>query len=77
MPIFDYKCASCGSTTEKLVKQSEISNIVLCQCGQVAERVQFSPDYKSGLQFVGGGWPGQEIKLADRKKSGDILDKPI
>jgi hypothetical protein len=27
---------------------------------------------KPALQFVGTGWPGQDMKLKDRVKSGDI-----
>ena len=37
MPVFDYRCATCGRVTE--ARQGREVNLISCPCGAVAERV--------------------------------------
>lgn len=51
MPLFDYKCATCGEVTEHLVANSEVKSVP-CKCGGQAEQT-----LSAGTAiFTGGGW---------------------
>ena len=71
MALFDYTCAHCGYAREILCRHDAKKVIHCSKCGEetmVRNNVQSPPV----IQFMGRGWPGQEIKLNDRLKSGDI-----
>jgi putative FmdB family regulatory protein len=42
MPIFDFKCGSCGTTTEELVKPS-VKTIACVSCGNEATKQLSAP----------------------------------
>ena len=52
MPIYEYKCATCGAHTEKMQKVSDSAPTVCENCGGRLEK-QWS---LSGFQFKGAGW---------------------
>lgn len=57
MPIYDYKCTSCNSETERKLPMSESSTPQSCnKCGDVMRKVM-----KSGgsFQLKGKGWTGK------------------
>ena len=52
MPLYEYKCGSCGDVFEVIQKFSDAPLTVHENCGGVLERL-ISP---SALQFKGSGW---------------------
>lgn len=52
MPIYEYKCADCGTHLEKMQKVSDEPLKVCEKCGGKLEK-QWS---RSGFQFKGEGW---------------------
>ncbi len=52
MPIYEYKCDTCGAHTEKMRKVSDAPLTVCPNCGGRLEK-QWS---LSGFQFKGEGW---------------------
>lgn len=52
MPIYEYKCNSCGKTFEKMEKFSDPPLTVHEGCGGHVERLISAP----ALQFKGTGW---------------------
>jgi putative FmdB family regulatory protein len=52
MPLYEYKCKSCGKTFEVIQKFSDAPVKVHEKCGGPVERL-ISP---SALQFKGSGW---------------------
>ena len=52
MPLYEYKCHSCGKTFEKLQKFSDEPLKVHEDCGGQTERLISPP----ALQFKGTGW---------------------
>src|SRR5260370_36342101 len=52
MPLYEYKCGSCGDVIEVIQKFSDQPLTVHDKCGGVLERL-VSP---SALQFKGSGW---------------------
>ena len=52
MPLYEYKCRSCGKTFERLQKFSDEPLKVHEECGGPAERLLSPP----ALQFKGTGW---------------------
>jgi putative FmdB family regulatory protein len=72
MAIYEYTCAGCGNTEDVMVKLSDAPDHVKCDCGDKKTRVLFPQASRVLLNFAGAGWPGQDMKLNDRKNSGDI-----
>jgi putative FmdB family regulatory protein len=70
--MHEYKCGKCDYKSDVLVfKYSDVKDVMECpKCQGEFKRVLFAG--KPALQFVGTGWPGQDMKLKDRVKSGDI-----
>ena len=52
MPLYEYKCASCGSVFEKIEKFSADPLKVHEDCGGAVHRLLAAP----ALQFKGTGW---------------------
>jgi putative FmdB family regulatory protein len=52
MPIYEYKCNSCGKRFEKIEKFSDAPLEVHEECGGPVERLLSAP----ALQFKGTGW---------------------
>ncbi len=75
MPLYEYKCLSCGSSLEVLQKVNEPRLKKCPKCGGLLKKV-FSP---SALQFKGSGWyitdyaqnkkPEKENKANQKPKS--------
>ncbi len=53
MPIYEYKCNSCGQTFEKVQKFSD-EPLTVCECGKqgTVERLLSTPAF----HLKGGGW---------------------
>lgn len=52
MPLYEYRCKSCGSSFEVIQKVSEIPLKKCIKCGGELEKVISPP----ALQFKGNGW---------------------
>src|SRR5215469_13346180 len=52
MPIYEYKCNSCGKTFERIEKFSDSPLQIHEECGGPVERLLSAP----ALQFKGTGW---------------------
>lgn len=39
MPIYEYECKACKNTKQELFSVNKRSDAVLCECGEVADRV--------------------------------------
>lgn len=39
MPIYEYECKSCKNTKQELFSVDKRSDAVLCDCGEIADRV--------------------------------------
>ena len=61
MPIYEYKCSSCGNVSEVIQKFSDAPLEVCKKCGGHLERLLSPP----GLHFKGSGW-----YVTDYAKSG-------
>ncbi len=82
MPLYEYRCKSCGSSFEIIQKVSEIPLKKCIKCGGKLEKV-ISP---SALQFKGNGWyvtdyaqknnSGKEEKPATKKKKNEKTESP-
>jgi len=53
MPIYAYKCASCGHAKDVLQKISDAPLVVCLQCGAAAFQKQVTA---AGFQLKGSGW---------------------
>ena len=53
MPIYAYKCASCGATKDALQKMSDPPLTVCPSCGEPALQKQLTA---AGFQLKGSGW---------------------
>ncbi len=52
MPLYEYRCASCGKLTEALQRLGEAPLTKCPHCGGALERLISAP----ALQFKGSGW---------------------
>jgi putative FmdB family regulatory protein len=64
MPLYEYKCLSCGETFEVLQRFSDAQLKVHERCGGPVERI-ISP---SALQFKGTGWYVTDYASGNGKK---------
>lgn len=77
MPLYEYRCQSCGRTTEALQKMSDPPLTVCENCGGELKRLVSAP----AVQFKGTGWyvtdyakksdSGGRTGSADRDKDKD------
>ena len=68
MPIYAYRCASCGFEQEVLQKLSEPPLTVCPSCGQAEFAKQVTA---AGFQLKGSGWYVTDFRDGGRKPSGD------
>ncbi len=52
MPLYEYKCTSCGKRFELIQKFSDPPQTACPSCGKTAERQLSAP----AIQFKGSGW---------------------
>ena len=64
MPIYEYRCESCGETLEKLQKISDAPLVDCPACGQSALKKLVSA---SSFRLKGGGWYETDFKKDSRK----------
>ena len=68
MPIYEYACAACGHTLEKLQKMSDEPLKDCPECGEARLEKQISA---AGFRLKGGGWYETDFKSSNQKN----LDK--
>lgn len=78
MPLYEYQCKSCHTTTERIQKFSDPPLTVCPHCGGELEQLLSAP----ALQFKGAGWyvtdyarKGSGASSKDGKSSGDAGTK--
>ncbi len=59
MPIYEYKCSSCGHALEAIQKFSDAALTDCPSCGQATLRKLISA---AGFQLKGGGWYATDFK---------------
>ncbi|WP_022850781.1 FmdB family zinc ribbon protein [Limisalsivibrio acetivorans] len=68
MPIYEYKCSSCGEVTEMMEKITSDQNQKECpKCGGEASRIMSVTSF----QLKGGGWYNQGYDNASACSSKD------
>ena len=68
MPIYEYKCASCGHTLEAIQKFSDAALSDCPTCGKPSLKKQISA---AGFQLKGGGWYATDFKGGSKPKASD------
>ncbi|MBS1197186.1 MAG: zinc ribbon protein [Proteobacteria bacterium] len=71
MPIYEYRCDSCGSQKEHLQKLSDPVLSICPECGKESYRKMLSA---AGFQLKGSGWYATDFKGGD--KSSKPADLP-
>src|SRR5215510_4007680 len=64
MPIYEYRCESCGHQEEHLQKVSEKPLSKCPACGKKAYKKQLSA---AGFQLKGSGWYATDFKTTGKK----------
>jgi len=64
MPIYEYECAACGHTLEKLQKLSEPP---LSQCPECSTESLQKLVSAAGFRLKGGGWYETDFKTGNKK----------
>jgi putative FmdB family regulatory protein len=72
MPIYEYRCASCGFENEYLQK---ISDPLLTDCPECGKSTFSKLVSAAGFQLKGNGWYATDFKGNGTKPAGD-KDKP-
>jgi putative FmdB family regulatory protein len=73
MPIYEYRCQSCGHELEKLQKMSDQPLVDCPECGQPALNKLVSA---AGFRLKGGGWYETDFKKdGKRNLAGDAGGK--
>ena len=65
MPIYAYKCESCGHSKDVLQKMSDAPLIDCPQCGAAAFKKQLTA---AGFQLKGSGWYVTDFRGGDQAK---------
>lgn len=68
MPIYAYKCASCGHAQDVLQK---VSDALLTQCPQCGAATFSKQVTAAGFQLRGSGWYATDFKNGSSKRDGD------
>jgi len=66
MPIYAYKCASCGHAKDVLQKMSDVPLSVCPACGQASFQKQLTA---AGFQLKGSGWYVTDFRGGDGGKA--------
>ncbi|MBZ5587086.1 MAG: zinc ribbon domain-containing protein [Acidobacteriia bacterium] len=70
MPLYEYRCTSCGERTEVLQRLGAAPPSQCARCGGALEKLSSVP----ALQFKGTGW--YVTDYANRSASADSKDSP-
>ena len=75
MPIYAYKCSSCGHGADVIQKLSDAPLTVCTACGQTTFSKQITA---AGFQLKGSGWYATDFKNGAKgaKKDADSAEKP-
>jgi len=73
MPIYAYKCSSCGHTQDVLQKISDAPLTVCTACGAATFAKQLTA---AGFQLKGSGWYATDFKNGPAGKNGNGEKKP-
>jgi putative FmdB family regulatory protein len=73
MPIYEYRCASCGFEKEYLQK---ISDPLLTDCPECGKSTFNKLVSAAGFQLKGNGWYVTDFKGNGTKPAADKKDKP-
>jgi putative FmdB family regulatory protein len=73
MPIYAYKCGSCGHQQDVLQKISDDPLTICPQCNQPSLAKQVTA---AGFQLKGSGWYVTDFRDNGAKKDGKAADKP-
>jgi putative FmdB family regulatory protein len=68
MPIYEYRCESCGHELEVLQKMSDAPLIQCPECGESALKKVLSA---AAFRLKGGGWYETDFKRGSRKNVHD------
>ncbi len=71
MPIYAYKCSSCGHAQDVLQKVSDAPLTVCTACGAATFSKQLTA---AGFQLKGSGWYATDFKNGSGKKSDTKTD---
>lgn len=71
MPIYEYRCASCGYQKEYLQRMSDAQ---LTDCPECGKRTLKKMVTAAGFQLKGSGWYATDFKNGSQPKKGP--DKP-
>ena len=72
MPIYEYRCASCGFQKEYLQKMSDARLTVCPECGKATLGKMVTA---AGFQLKGSGWYVTDFKNSGGKAKGPETDK--
>lgn len=72
MPIYEYRCSSCGHEKEVLQKMSDAPLAECPACGKSTFRKLISA---AGFQLKGSGWYATDFKSGSRPAAGADKDK--
>ena len=76
MPIYEYRCASCGHQQEFLQKVSDAPLAICTQCGKASFSKMVTA---AGFQLKGSGWYATDFKNSGAKpaaKTAESSSKP-
>ena len=72
MPIYEYRCESCGHALEALQKMSDAPLVQCPECGEPALKKVLSA---AAFRLKGGGWYETDFKRDNRKNVHDSGQK--
>jgi putative FmdB family regulatory protein len=73
MPLYEYKCLTCGSSFEVLQKVDEPRLKKCPKCGNLLKKVLSPP----ALQFKGSGWYITDYARSEKpEKESNVKNKP-
>jgi putative FmdB family regulatory protein len=73
MPIYEYRCASCGHQQEFLLKVSDAPPTVCTKCGKPSLSKMVTA---AGFQLKGSGWYATDFKNGGAKPAAKPADAP-
>lgn len=73
MPIYEYRCSSCGVQKDIMQRISDAPLTVCPECGQATFSKQLSA---AGFQLKGSGWYATDFKGGAKKPESKPENKP-